>query len=276
MNLMGITKTLGMVGKAARKYTPTILSVAGAAGVVATGVSAAKAGYNDRVLDESFVDTEPKNDRVKRKIRTYAKPVIFGAASIGCILAGDRIHAKRYAALGAAASVIQDRYDRLSKQLRMSKIANRDEDGNLIEGKAGAADAGLRGDMDANEAERIYLQCQEAGIHPYDTHSGNDLWYESFSKTWFFASEKHVDDAGYNLNRNFHLRGESPFSEYLRFLELPVGDHPMYDKFHWNLYEGEVYYGYSWVDFMYAKKRLANGLEYTQIFYPFEPHLGEE
>ena len=273
---MNWMKTLATISKTAKKYAPTMLSVAGACGVVVTGISAAKAGREDMTMDIKASNAfEPPEERRKRKIRTYAKPVIFGAASIGCILAGDRLHARRYIALGAAASVIQDRYDRLSKQLRMTKTSTRDENGNLIEGK-GTADASMKDIMDTNEAERIYWQCQEAGIHPYDTHSGNDLWYESFSKTWFFASEKHVDDAGYNLNRNFHLRGESPFSEYLRFLELPVGDHPMYDKFHWNLYEGEVYYGYSWVDFMYAKKRLANGLEYTHIFYPFEPHLGEE
>ena len=276
---MKLLKSLGTVGKAAKKCAPTLLSIAGAGGVVLTGIEAARAGYADAQLDQiaSVHGNEDKPSRARRKIKTYAKPVIFGAVSVGCILTGDRLHARRYAALGAAASVIQGRYDNLRESMRLVNGYTEYPDGSRKDiTEPGAMEQLQRQRADSVTAVGMLNYCRAHGIEPEDTHTGNKLWYEPISRTYFLASEDHVTNAEYHANRNFKLRGEEPFSEFLRFLELKAGDQPGYDMLHWDDYEGETYYGYQWIDFVHLIKQLQDGPDYTQIFYPFEPHLSEK
>lgn len=279
MNLKTLTVSFKTLAKVAKKSAPTILSIAGAGGVVATGVAAAKAGYKDGRVESDFAASfEPLREKAKRKIKTYLKPALIGAASIGCIVAGDRLHMRRYAALGAAASVIQNRYDSLRHYLTNCNGYTENPDGtHAAEYKnRGELEKISRGKADMDNAMIVHRYLSEHGIEPYNTHTGDELWYEPITKVYFLASEKHVNDAEYMLNRNFKLRGNCPFSEWLRFLGLPEAKDPEYELIHWDDYEGEAFYGYMWIDFVHVRATLPDGPDYIQIFYPFEPHLGEK
>lgn len=276
---MNLLKSLAVIGKTAKKCAPTILSVAGAAGVAVTGVAAAKAGYEDAKNDiEQNGKTTPEagEEKIKRKIKTYAKPILFGAASVGCILAGDRLHAKRYMALGAAAGIIQERYDRLQEYLKTCNGYTEIGDKRVNYTEPGQLEGVTRAKANASTAEDIFKYCREHSIEPEDTHTGENLWYEPISKTYFLASEAHVERAFSLANRLFKAKGEVTMSDVLRYLELSAANKPGYDLLHWNEYEGETFYGYDWIDVTYLKKELYDGPEYTQIFYLFDPHLGEK
>lgn len=292
---MNLLKTFTVIGKTAKKCAPTILSVAGAAGVAVTGVAAAKAGYEDAKEDarlgygikvgdreyDKFSNIPPAfwetpEERRKRKIKTYAKPIIFGAASMGCILAGDRLHAKRYMALGAAAGIIQERYDRLRGYLTTCK-GYREEDGERKDYEApGQLEKTTRFSADSMAAADIFEYCKEHGIEPEDTHTGDQLWYEPLSKTYFLASEGHVERAFSLANKALKTTGEATLMDLLKYLELRGAEQPGYDLYHWNEYEGDAFYGYDWIEPRFIHKKLHDGPEFIQIFYPVEPHLGEK
>ena len=239
---MNIQNGIILLGKIGRKVAPTAFAVAGGVGVVATGVTAAKAGLRYQ---------ETKNKKV------FIKPVVTGVATIACIFTGDRLHAKRYAALAGAASVVERNF-RDYRDIYAPDVDNV-----------------ARNEVNEKRAEDIWKRCQQNGIKPVDTHTGNDLWFEPESMTWFLASEGHVKDAAYHTNRNFKLRGSEPFNEWLKFLGLPDDD-LSFEMLGWYDYEGEAYYGYTWIDFELKPKELRDGTKYTEIFYPFGPHLTEK
>lgn len=83
------------------KNAPTILTAVGVAGVVVTAVATGKATIKaKKVLDEMPEDTDIK-EKAKVVAPIMAKPFLIGAATIFCILASDRIHVKRNAAIAA-------------------------------------------------------------------------------------------------------------------------------------------------------------------------------
>ena len=258
--MIGIVNAVRFLGRLGRKVAPTACAVGGAIGVVATGYSAAKAGKEVGAY-EAVNGPMP----VKKKIRTYAKPAILGATSIALIFTGDRIHAHRYAALGAAANLIQNNYDSY-REAAKSVCGNGEKwDDSLIREKKNEV-----------ESNAIWELCKKNGIKPIDTHTGTELWYEPISQTWFLSSEDHVKDVFYHINRNFQLKSEITFNEYLRFLGLP-SDSPGFELIHWDHYEGETIYGYEWIDFnIQDDLKLRDGTPYKGIFYPFEPHLSEK
>ena len=236
MNFLTPIRTLG---KFAIKHGPTLMAVGAAGGVVATGVTAAEAGAR-------YQETGKKTE--------FVKPVVIGATTIAGIFMSDRLHVRRYTALAGAASVIQNNYDRFRSAL---------------------ADDHVREEVNEQKAEDIWKRCQKNGIKPVDTHTGNKLWFEPISMQWFLASEQHVTEAEYHTNRNFQLKGDIPFNEFLSFLELD-DKNLSFEQLGWDIYLGETYYGYQWIDFVHKDKKLMDGTEYTEIFYPFEPHLGEK
>lgn len=257
---MNVVKSVNTLARFGRKVAPTACAIGAAAGVVATGVLAARAGRQDAMNDIRAGD-EPKNARIKRKIKTYSKPVIAGVITIGAIVLCDRLHVKRYAAMAGAAGLIQSNYDSLQNAV---KTTVSEEDSKKIFDK--------KADVEANA---IYEQCKRNGIEPIDTHTGDILWYEPESRRWFLASIDHVKDAAYHTNRNFKLRGSSPFNEWLSFLNLPDDD-PEFNTLGWYEREGEIYYGYTWIDFLWEDKELRDGTKYKLLVYPFGPHLTEK
>lgn len=257
---MNVIRTIHTLGRWGRKVAPTALALTGAAGVVATGYSAAQAGKEVGAWETRHGEKMP----VKKKVRTYAKPVIFGATSIACILTGDRLHVKRYTALAGAASLIQQNYDSYRNAAKAVCGNGEKWDDTPVQDKKTKV-----------EADAIWDLCKKNGINPVDTGSGTELWYEPISKTWFLASQDYVKDVFYHINRSFHLKYEITFNEYLRFLGLPA-EAPGFDLIHWDHDEGEEIYGYQWIDFQIKSLELRDGTKYNGIFYPFEPHLSEK
>lgn len=237
MNLLTPLRTLG---KFTIRHAPTICSVAAAGGVVATGVTAAQAGAE-------YQETKDK--------KVFIKPVVTGVATIACIFTGDRLHAKRYAALAGAASVVQRQYDKYINAMEPD------------------IDPLVREDRDDYSANDIWTKCQKNGISPTDTHSGEKLWYEPISEQFFLASSDHVTDAVNHMIETFDCCGYYSFSELLRSLEIKTK--PGFEKLIWDHDLGEAFYGYSQIQVGLKDKKLRDGTEYTQLHYTYDPHLDE-
>lgn len=238
---MTITRAITLLGKWGRKVAPTALAIAGSAGVIVTGISAAKAGM--------------KYEKTKDK-RVFIKPVITGAVTITCILTGDRMHVRRNAAIAGAASIVQRQYDKYVNAMEPD------------------IDPLVRDDRDMYTAEDIWRKCQKNGIQPIDTHTGTKLWFEPISEQFFLASTDHVTDAINKIVDDFDGSGYAIAGEFIRYLELPVK--PGFNSLIWDRDLGETFYGYSTIQIGMRDKKLRDGTEYTQIYYVRDPHLSDK
>ena len=128
----GVTRTFHRVGFKIKKHSPEILLAAGVTGVVASAVMACKAttkvsaimaetkntveSIHECVENPKYADyteEDSKKDLTITYVQTglklvklYAPAVTIGAASIGCILASNKIIRNRNAALAAAYATV--------------------------------------------------------------------------------------------------------------------------------------------------------------------------
>ncbi|MEG2624359.1 MAG: DUF6353 family protein, partial [Clostridia bacterium] len=98
------------------------------------------------------------------------------------------------------------------------------------------------------------------------------FYFEPYGK-FFDRTMEQVFQAEYHINRNLMLKGGVTINEFLDFLEL--GHIEGGDQVGWNLYDGEVFYGYSWIDFVHRYYTTDDGLVVCAIDTPFPPHVEE-
>lgn len=251
-------EALLIIGKFGIANAPTILSVIGEAGVALTGYFSAKSGmeYQKRIDDGEELT-------IGDKALIFSKPVITGAATIGCIFTGDRLHVHRRAAVMAAANIIQQRS--MLKDVAMEQMQ-----GDIYkEDREIATEA-----ADQTMAETIWDKCKKNGIQPIDTHTGTKLWYEPISEQFFLASSDHVTGSIVKISDDFDACGYAVAGEFIRYLELPVK--PGFNNLVWDRDLGETFYGYTTIQMALKDKKLKDGTEYTQIYYVRDPHLSDK
>lgn len=251
-------EALLVIGKFGIANAPTILSIIGEAGVAITGYLSAKSGmeYQKRIDDGEELNA-------KDTATIFAKPVISGAVTMGCIFTGNHLHIRRRAAVMAAANIIQ-------KRSMLKDVAMEQMQGDIYKQDRETA----RESADQVTAETIWDKCKRNGIKPIDTDSGTKLWYEPISQQFFLASSDHVTDAIAKLIDEYTGCGYAVAGSFIRYLELPAK--PGFNNLVWDQELGETYYGYSTIQIGMRDKKLRDGTEYTQIYYYNDPHLSEK
>lgn len=107
------------VGRVVQTNSPTILSAAAVVGVAATGYLAAKAAWKSAVVVEEKksmerIKGEPQMTAQEKALlvwKLYIPAVGVGATTIFCVVASNRIQARRMAALAAAYAVLSGDFD---------------------------------------------------------------------------------------------------------------------------------------------------------------------
>lgn len=112
MNITSIMKTAKSVVTA---NSPVLLVGAAVAGIVSTGVLAARAGYKARGIVDQAEDDQGKVLNFQEKASLtwlcYASPVVTGASSIAAIVGVHTIHTKRHAALAGLYAMTSTKLD---------------------------------------------------------------------------------------------------------------------------------------------------------------------
>lgn len=208
---------LKRTGKALKKASPTILSILGTVGVVATAILAVKATPKslERIEDVKR-DKQPENGKKLAHMETiaacwqcYIPAAATGIATIGCILGANILNRHQQASLVSAYALVnrsfrdyknkvkelcgQETYDKITESLMVERA----------------------------EAPTISGSFSGKGFDFGETDDQKHLFYDAFSKRYFEATFSDVLLAELHVNRNFAINGgEIMVDEFYKFLGL--------------------------------------------------------
>lgn len=246
------------IGRYIVKNLPSILSIAGASGLVVTAVLTAKATPKaTEIFEEMHKEDEPGKTSVLTVV-TAAKPYIpavtVGAISMACILMANGIHIRRYATLCTTYNLLADEFSIFKR----AAVAQMTEDG-----LAAAAGAVVTAKPPAEEGPEL-------------SEDGEILhwFYDVHSMTWFKSTWHDVDNAKMDLNDDFSRMGWVPLTRYYELLELhEVIANP---DLGWNISRLIEEYECPFVPFEHSEKIFENGEKGFAIWFPIEPEFDED
>lgn len=235
-----------------KKNASTILTVLGAAGVVATAVTAVQATPKAmRLIEEAKL--EKGGELTKWEITQVAAPayvpsLLIGVGTLGCIFGAQILNKRTQARLTSAYAFLSQTHKAYRK--KTIDIYGEDADQKINEEIA----------KDQYEEEKIELEDPE-----------KKLFYDLFSKQYFESTEAQVLEAQYLLNRSLSIRGYASVKEYYDFLGIPSVDSG--EELGWSTGMNMDYYWQEWVDFPQQHTIMEDNLECSIIYMAQEPRL---
>lgn len=244
-----------------RKNSPVILTIIGAAGVVATAVAAAKATPKAMKLVEKAEEKKGEKlttmEAVVAAGPAYIPTAAIGASTMVCIFGANALNKHQQAAITSAYMLI----DSAHKEYR----------GKVKELLGDETDIQIR-EAIAKDKRNEDMVAYAPGVNTLVSKGEKLLFYEEFRSKYFEASMEEVLNAEYHLNRNFALRGCASLNEFYEFLGLEKTDFG--DVLGWSssdMIEGGLM---PWLDFNHRKVDMEDGLECYIIESFFEPTSG--
>ena len=235
-----------------RKHSSTILTVVGAAGVVATSVMAVKATPKALLLleeakEEKGDDLTPV-ETVKVAWKPYIPAVITGVSTIACIFGINYLSTRNQASLMSAYAVL----DRSYKEYR-EKVEELYSDG----------------EGDANT--KIRNNIIKTKLVDLDLDGEKELFFDWQSMRYFESTFEEVKRAEYIFNQNFSMSGFASLNEFYDILGLPRVDYGY--QLGWSTVYNDEVYGYDGLEFEYEKTEMEDGLECWIMTMPCPPTL---
>ena len=237
----------------------TILTCAGAVGVVTTTVLAVKATPKALVKMDQAKEEKGEDLSVLETVRiagpSYIPSILIGASTLVCILGANVLNKHNQAALASAYALLDTsfkEYKNKLKELYGEETHNNIIDSLMIEQ---AKEIGVRGSYFATTCD---LTADESCSEPV-------LFYEEHSNRYFESTIEQVINAEYHLNRNYILRGYSYLNELYEFLGLEETDYG--SVLGWAPNDDGMY----WIDFNHRRVTMDDGLEVYILEMPFEP-----
>lgn len=232
-----------------KRNSATILTCAGAAGVIATTVTAVKATPKALTLLEKAKKEKGTEltslEKVKIAAPVYIPSAVLGVSTIACIFGANVLNKRSQAALMSMYALIDGGYKDYRKKV--------DE---LYGKEAGAQ-------VRAGIAKDKYEE------NPIKVEDGKRLYYDFFSEQYFEATPFDVQKAEYEINRTLMLDDCVYLDDWYRMIGIdPV--EPGYN-FGWTTSANMDAYWQTWVDFHHEKVELDEGLECIIISFMQDP-----
>jgi len=256
-------KRLQKLGHALRKALPTILTCAGAVGVVATVVLAVKA--TPKALEQVEADSREnhngdpnaaaKLEVVKSCWKHYVPAAVTGAASLACFFSANALNRRQQVALTSAYTLVAGSYADYQRKLKEMY-------GKEAHEKIMASVAAERVDPDHTIYASGLLRSYSLDFE--DADEEERLFYDSFSNRYFTSTIGKVLQAEYHLNRNFTIGGCVGVNNFYEL--LGIEDKKDLSDFGWWINEDLF-----WIDFDHSKVVLEDGMECYIIEMPFVP-----
>lgn len=181
------------------KHKAIILGIISSAGVVITAVTTAKAVPKAIELQKKAEEKKgcelTKAEKVKASVPAYILPVVFGVATITCIMGSSIFSERKQASLASAYGLLSTAYTKYRNKVRE-----------------------IYGEEAHQEIMRAIMVDQDHEVWangfagPVDTtiNDGDDetcLFYDALSERYFESTKVKVLEALLHLNRNYVLGG---------------------------------------------------------------------
>ena len=234
-----------------KRNSSTILTCVGAAGVVATTVTAVKATPKALMLlehaKEEKGDDLTKLETVKIAAPVYIPSVLLGASTIACIFGANVLNQRTQASLMSAYALVDSGYKDYKKKVE-----------ELYGEEAGSQ---IRSAIVKDKYE-------DEPVPPVE--DGNRLYYDYYSERYFEARPFDVQKAEYELNRLLMTEDGIYLNEWYRQLGLEPLAHG--DDFGWTVFGNMETYWQTWIDFHHEKVVMDDGLECIIITFGQDPY----
>lgn len=219
---MNLSKGMKTAQNLITANSPVLLVGTAIAGILSTGVLAAKGGYKargiiDEAQDKRFANSEPPlsfTDKAQLTWLCYAVPAVTGASTIASVVGVHTIHTKRHAALAGLYAVTSGKLDDY-----------RDKAEELL---------GTKKTQQLNDA----VAQQSVDRNPVGDHEvivlngGTELMHDDWSGRYFLGSVPIVEAAIAEVNLQIAESGEAALNDFYDAVGLPPI--PMGLQFGWN------------------------------------------
>lgn len=231
------------------KNASTILTYAGAAGVVATTVLAVKATPKALKSIETAKDEKgeqlTKFEVVKCAAPAYIPTIITGTATIACVFGANILNKRTQAALMSAYALLDNSY----KEYRNKVTELYGED----------ADVQVKEEIAKDKYKETNIELSD----------GKQLYFDDYSGRYFEATSETLIRAENTINRRLSETDGAYLNEFYELLGLETTDYG--DYLGWSSCEMYETCWSSWLYFYHKKVILDDGLECTIISFSMDP-----
>lgn len=231
-----------------KRNSSTILTCAGALGVIGTSVMAVKATPKAMKLLEQ--KEKEKGEKLTKKevivtsVPMYIPTIIMGISTIACILGANILNKRQQAALTSAYALLNSSYKEYKN--KVEELYGEGTNEQVIE-------------------EIAKDKYEETDIVTED----GQLFYDAFSGRYFESTLFKVQQAEYYLNRDLTMRDYAYLNEFYEYLDIDEIDSGW--KMGWSTGSCLAAYWQPWIDFNHKKVTMDDGLECTIITMWQEP-----
>ena len=234
-----------------KKNSSTILTCIGAAGLVATTITAVKATPKAVMLIEEAEaekgDELTKLEKVKIAGPAYIPTVVLGVSTLACIFGASILNKRGQASLMSAYALVDSKYKDYRKKVN-----------ELYGDEAGTK---IRSEIAKEKYEENPIPVE-----------GEDkrLYYDYYSERYFEATPYEVQRAEYEVNRSLIVDDSAYLNDWYKNLDLEPLEQG-YD-FGWTTFANMDAYCQIWIDFHHEKVVMDDGLECIIITFMQDPY----
>lgn len=227
----------------------TILTVVGAAGVVATTVLAIKATPKAVLLLEEAKKVKGGEltnlEKIKVAAPIYIPTIVSGLSTVTCIFGANYLNKRQQASLISAYALLDNSYKEYKNKVKE-----------------------LYGEEIDDE---IKEEIAKSKYEETEVKSDEKLFYDELSGQFFTSSLFKVSEAEYYLNRDIHMRGWAELNDFYEYLDIDNFEGG--EALGWSEGGNLARYWQAWIDFTHRKAVLEDGTEYIMVSTFQEPYV---
>lgn len=244
-----MTNFIGKASLFLKRNSSTILTCIGAAGVIATAVTASIATPKAiKLLEEA--KEEKGEDLTKIETLAVAAPsyipaILIGASTIACIFGANILNKHQQAALASAYALLDSSYKEYRSKLKE-----------------------LYGE-DADRAIRSAIAKDKLNQEKLPDVDDTKLFFDYFSGRYFESTSEKVEQAEYNLRMSLVAKDYAYLNDFYNELGLkPIN---YVGELGWSIGACSGHDWSSWIDFGHEEVTTDDGLECTIIYMHPDP-----
>lgn len=220
-----------------KRNASTLLTIAGASGVIGTAVMAAKDTPKALKLLEDAKNEKGEEltniEKIKAAAPAYIPTAITVASTIACVFSANIFSKRSQAALLSAYTLLDSTYKEYRKKTK--ELYGEESDKNI-----------------SSEIVKDKYNCQEID-------DGKQLFFDYYSMRYFESTMADVLKAEMEVNRLLQERMYVDINTFYDLLDLDPID--LNDEIGWSIEAGVVWQGYSWIAFEHEIVEVDGGME---------------